>query len=219
MEGYSINPTTTPTTDFALFPLFAELNEAEESFAGFKQTSYLRNAPQVPGLVLNPHSFGSRSYISVFNTFRSDFLDFNWQLATSNPNTSNADLADFDGSSQGNDVRLSNPATLRLSVRNSIVNSNAFQKVFKARLDESRAHVQSTSFADLGSRQPFLSDVKVPYLQLLGKNRNSFFESPLALTSSHDFYTSTAPLVDALNTPAFAFPFLSAKTSDTARFT
>ena len=219
MEGYSVNPTTTSTENFALLPLFAELNEAEESFTSFKQIGYLRNTPQTPGLVLNPHTFGSRSYASVFNTFRSDFLDFNWQLATSNPNTSTPELADFDGSSHGNDVRLSNPATLRLSVRNSIVNSNAFQKVFKARLDESRAHVQASSFADLGSRQPFLSDTKVPYLQLLGKNRNSFFESPLALSSSHDFYTNTAPLVEALNTPAFAFPFLSSKTSDTSRFT
>ena len=219
MENYSLNPITTPTTNFALFPLFAELSESEESFTGFKQTSYLRSAPQTPGLVLNSHSFGSRSYLSVFNTFRSDFLDFSWQWATSSPDISNSSTASFDGSSHGNDVRLSNPATLRLSVRNSIVNSNAFQKVFKARLDESRAHVQASSFADFGSRQPFLSDMKVPYLQLLGKNRNSFFESPLALTSSHNFYTSTAPLVDALNTPAFAFPFLSAKTSDTARFT
>ena len=92
--------------------------------------------------------------------------------------------SDSDGSSLGNDIRLSNPATLRPSVRNSIVNYNAFQKVFKARLDENRAHVQADSFSDLSNRQPFLSDSKVPYLQLLGKNRNSFFSTPL-FTSTH----------------------------------
>ena len=124
-----------------------------------------------------------------------------------------------EGSSAGLDVRLSNPATLRSSVRNSIVNSNAFQKVFKARLDEGRANVQADSFSDLGLRQPFLSDKKIPYLQLLGKNRNSFFETPLFLTTAFDSYNTASPLITSLNTPAYSFPFLLARTSDTARFT
>lgn len=124
-----------------------------------------------------------------------------------------------DGSSLGSDLRLSNPATLRPSVRNSIVNSNAFQKVFKARLDESRANVQADSFADLFLRQPFLSDKKIPYLQLLGKNRNSFFETPLFNSTAFEAYNVTAPLSLSLNIPAYAFPFLVAKTSDTSRFT
>lgn len=103
-------------------------------------------------------------------------------------------------------------------MRNSIVNSNAFQKVFKARLDEGRANVQADSFADLALRQPFLSDVKVPYLSLLGKNRNSFFETPLFVTSSFDLYNAAAPLYQSLNAPMYSFPFLLSRTSDTSRF-
>jgi hypothetical protein len=114
---------------------------------------------------------------------------------------------------------LSNPATLRSSVRNSIINYNAFQKVFKPRLDEGRAHVQSSSFADLGLKQPFISDSKVPYLQLLGKNRDSFFETPLYFTTAHKSLNTASSLMDALNTPMYDFPFLLAKTSDTMRFT
>ena len=95
-------------------------------------------------------------------------------------------LENGSGGSLGQNVRLSNPVTLRSSVRNSIVNSNAFQKVFKARLDENRAHVQADSYSDLATRQPFLSDLKIPYLQLLGKNRNSFFSTPLYTSSSID---------------------------------
>jgi len=124
-----------------------------------------------------------------------------------------------DGESLGTDTRLSNPATLRPSVRNSIVNYNAFQKVFKPRLDEGRAHVQSSSFSDLGQKQPFLSDSKVPYLQLLGKNRDSFFETPLYYNSTHKNFNAAASLIDALNTPMYDFPFLLARTSDTTRFT
>lgn len=104
-------------------------------------------------------------------------------------------------------------------MRNSIVNYNAFQKVFKPRLDEGRAHAQSSSFADLGLRQPFLSDRKIPYLQLLGKNRDSFFETPLYHLSSHKNFNTASSLIDSLNTPMYDFPFLLARTSDTMRFT
>ena len=119
----------------------------------------------------------------------------------------------------GSDFRLSNPATLRSSIRNSIVNYNAFQKVFKPRLDEGRAHVQSNSFADSSLKHPFLSDSKVPYLQLLGKNRDSFFETPLYKTVLHKNFNSASSLFDSLNTPMYDFPFLLARTSDTMRFT
>jgi hypothetical protein len=124
-----------------------------------------------------------------------------------------------DGLSLGSDLRLSNPVTLRSSVRNSIVNYNAFQKVFKSRLDEGRAHVQSSTFADLGLKQPFISDSKVPYLQLLGKNRDSFFETPLHYASTHRNFNAAPALLDSLNTPMYDFPFLLAKTSDTIKFT
>ena len=125
---------------------------------------------------------------------------------------------DCDGSKLGNNLRLSNTATLRPTVRNSIVNSNAFQKVFKARFDENRANVQADSFADLGLRQPFLSDVKVPYLQILGKNRMSFFETPLFQTTPLDSYNITNSLYSAINIPAYSFPFLLSRTSDPSRF-
>ena len=223
MEDYSVNPRTTSTSNFSMLPLYSELNEVDDSFIGFKQLPYVFSKVDSPNLTLSSNLFGSSSYISVFNSFRSDFIDFNWQpslnLSTLNSPVSDSALSEGEGSSAGLDVRLSNPATLRSSVRNSIVNSNAFQKVFKARLDEGRANVQADSFADLGLRQPFLSDKKVPYLQLLGKNRNSFFETPLFVTTAFDSYNSASPLTSSLNTPAYSFPFLLARTSDTARFT
>jgi hypothetical protein len=119
----------------------------------------------------------------------------------------------------GLESRLSNTVSLRPSARNSIVNYNAFQKVFKPRLDEGRAHVNSSSFADLAIRQPFLSDLRVPYLQLLGKNRASFFSTPLFLMRKHRILSTTMPLGSVLNAPFYDFPFLLAKTSDTMRFT
>ena len=223
MEEYSLNPRTTPTLNFSMLPFYSELGEVDDSFVGFKQLPYVFAKGDSPNLALSSSLFGASSYVSVFNAFRSDFIDFNWQpslnLSSVGASTPDAVLSEGEGSAVGLDLRLSNPATLRSSVRNSIVNSNAFQKVFKARLDEGRANVQSDSFADLGLRQPFLSDKKVPYLQLLGKNRNSFFETPLFLTTAFDSYNTASPLLSSLNTPAYSFPFLLSRTSDTARFT
>jgi hypothetical protein len=223
MEEYSLNPQTTSTMSFSMLPFYSELGEVDDSFTGFKQLPYIFTKSNSPNLTLYSSLFGTSSYISVFNAFRSDFIDFGWQpslnLSGVSASTPESLLLEGEGSSAGLDVRLSNPATLRSSVRNSIVNSNAFQKVFKARLDEGRANVQSDSFSDLGLRQPFLSDKKIPYLQLLGKNRNSFFETPLFLTTAFDSYNTSSPLIASLNTPTYSFPFLLARTSDTTRFT
>ena len=210
MEDYLLKPSQIATQNFALLPLQADITELDETFANFKGINSLFSKFSSLTLGLSNQGLSTRSYISVFNNFRSDFEDFNWSRSQS---------IDDDGSSVGSDVRLSNTATLRPSVRNSIVNYNAFQKVFKPRLDESRAHAQSSSFADLGLKQPFLSDSKVPYLQLLGKNRDSFFETPLYKSGVHTNFNSASSLMDSLNTPMYDFPFMLARTSDTMRFT
>lgn len=141
----------------------------------------------------------AQSYLNVFNNFRSDLEDFKLNRSLTKAEVSpslsaietysgdqlSSSISQFmfnnseDGTVLGLDTRLSNPVTLRSSVRNSIVNYNAFQKVFKPRLDEGRAHAHSSHFADLSVSQPFLFDRKVPYLGLLAKNTSSFFETPL----------------------------------------
>jgi len=242
MEDYTLKPSQLASYNFALLPLHADLSELDESFSTFKGLNSLFSKFSVAPLGSSSLGLSPRSYISVFNHFRSDYEDFNWSrstnsqqgtnaLATSlmglNPGLANslalAEVSSLsmsdEGSRLGSDLRLSNPATLRSSVRNSIVNYNAFQKVFKPRLDEGRSHVNSGSFADLALKQPFLSDSKVPYLQLLGKNRDSFFSTPLYFNSTHRNFNAASSLTDSLNTPMYDFPFLLARTSDTMRFT
>lgn len=239
MEDYPTTPTLLTTQNFALLPAYGETNEFEDSFRGFKGLVGLVDKSSNLLVGSTTSQLAPRSYLSVFNNFRSDLDDFAWnrllmeQSASLSPlglplsdDLNFASLGEFsdltvfnDASNAGSDLRLSNPATLRSSVRNSIVNYNAFQKVFKPRLDESRAHVNSASFADSGLKQPFLSDSKVPYLQLLGKNRDSFYETPLYSTSTHSNFNLSSSLSEALNTPMYDFPFLLARTSDTMRFT
>lgn len=99
------------------------------------------------------------------------------------------------------------------------MNYNAFQKVFRPRLDEGRAHVQSSTLADLNVSLPFINDSKVPYTQLLSKNKDSFYSTPLYNTRLHRNLNLTSALMGSLSTPMYDFPFLMARTSDTAKFT
>lgn len=220
MEDHLANPGLLPTQKFALMPLYSELSEIDDSFNAFKGLNTLMSKFSNPAVGFSSPGLATRSYISVFNNFRSDFEDFNWLRAESQLQSDLSSISSWnDGTESGSDLRLSNVATLRPSIRNSIVNYNAFQKVFRPRLDEGRAHAQSSSFADLGLRQPFLSDKKIPYLQLLGKNRDSFYETPLYFTKHQTNFNTSASLMDSLNTPMYDFPFLLSRTSDLIRFT
>lgn len=182
MENYTSSPSTVATRSYFLFPIHLELTESGDAFATSKLLPSASSKLSAVSLFASTSTFGSRSYASVFDSFRSDFSCFDWYLAATYPSTP---AVGADGTALGSSLRVTNPVTLRASVRNSIVNYSAFQKVFKARLDEGRAHVRATSFADLSMTQPFISDTKVPYTRILGKDRTSFFETPLHSASPH----------------------------------
>ena len=166
----------------------------------------------------------------MFNAFRSDLEDFqfyspeslNFQqplTALCAHNIMVENVLNSVNTNNGISFRVSNPVYLRSSVRNSVVNSNAFQKVFKPRLDESRALVNSSSFADLAVNQPFLSDKLIPYFQLLGKNRTNFFATPLYFSRKNTVLNTLHPLLVNTTSSFYDFPFLLSRTSDTMRFT
>lgn len=225
MEDFIKNPQTMLLKDFALLPIYQDVADLDESFNSFMSIKALFSKFSTTSLGISNGSLTPKSYISVFNNFRSDYDDFSWQreqLTNSNILNNDLNVSDaiwFDGSLYGNDSRSTNAAVLRPSIRNSVVNYNAFQKVFRPRLDEGRANVQSRTFSDMYVRQPFLSDMKIPYNQLLGKNRTSFFETPLYVSSTHKVLNVGSTLLDSLNTQMYDFPFLLAKTSDIIRFT
>ena len=76
MEDYTQKPSLMPTQNFALMPIYAELNELDDSYSNFKSTLGLMNKFSAAPMGLIATGLGSRSYISVFNNFRSDFDDF-----------------------------------------------------------------------------------------------------------------------------------------------
>lgn len=76
MEDYSLDPSKLSSSNFAFLPFYSELNDIDDTFTNFKNLSYVFDKASTPFITLSPLSFGARSYISLFNTFRSDFSDF-----------------------------------------------------------------------------------------------------------------------------------------------
>lgn len=116
-------------------------------------------------------------------------------------------------------ISSTSPLEIRPSVKDSIVNANAFQKVFRSRLDEGRALVNASEFSNLFVKQPFISDTRVNYTNLLGKNRTSFFSTPLYVPELSKGLTGLNSIYTQQNTQMFEFPFLEALQSDLIRYT
>lgn len=113
--------------------------------------------------------------------------------------------------------RFSNPIALRRSAKSSLVTYQSFQKVFKIRYDEGRAHVRLTDFADSKTTQPYTTEQRVKYEKILGKNKIKFFNTSVNFTKLLQNFNFDAGLFNSLNTYFFEFPFLDGVTNDPTR--
>jgi len=77
LEEYPFNPNQIATQNFALYPLHNDFVDIDETFTTFKGLSSLISKFAVTPLGSSTPALSPRSYISVFNHFRSDYEDFN----------------------------------------------------------------------------------------------------------------------------------------------
>lgn len=117
-----------------------------------------------------------------------------------------------------NSARYSNPVTLRSTAKNSIVTYAALQKVFRSRLEDGRSNVRLNHFSDLRANQPFLMGNKVTFEKLLGKNKESFYNTTFYTNNNFSVLNDLASANSSLNTYFFDFPFLVSSLSDSAHF-
>jgi len=177
--------------------------------------------------ILNSNSNFSnpQSYLSVLNNFRADFDDFSFFLDT-NLNYNNTrltmDAIDTESITSSSDqtlvnpTRLSNPLALRSTAKNSITTYGALQKVFKSRFEEGRSNTRITNFADVRSKLPFMTDKRVAYEKLLGKNKESFYNSSFFTNNTFKVFNNFSSATTSLNFYFFDFPFLVGVLSDPA---
>jgi hypothetical protein len=133
----------------------------------------------------------------------------------------NYDVNDFNfaGSRVLNtEFRFNNYINLRSSVRNSIVSYNAIQKVFRARFDEGRSNTKLSDFSNFYSKHPYITSTRVPYENLLGKNKENFFKINFYKNSFFKSFNGNYDLISSLNFYFYDFPFLLAFKSDASRY-
>ena len=212
------------TNDFSYTPLSTNLfsnDESYEAWNGFRNT-FSQNANY--SLKVGTTFTKPQSYLNTINAFRANFEDFNWFDSSTLPNSlpslqdtfllNPQPFADHD---EGG-TRVSNPLSLRSSARNSIVTFNALQKVFRARFEEGRSNASLQQFSELKAHQPLLTPDRVSYENMLGKTRNSFFDTTFYNYNILEVLNTLSAYTSSLNFNFFDFPFLLSGKSDMARY-
>jgi hypothetical protein len=98
-----------------------------------------------------------------------------------------------------------------------MVTYQAFQKVFKMRYEEGRAHVRLTDFADSSNTQPYTTEQKIKYERMLGKNRMRHFNTIYNVNKLLPVFNNIAGLTNSMNFYFYEFPFLDGLTNDPTR--
>jgi hypothetical protein len=224
-----VSPSALLTTDkFNLFPLSENSLMIDDSYSDAKNLLAFYNNNSSFALNTSFQSPYPQSYIEVLNNFRADFEDFSFNVDMSKSNESNLpSLTDSDVSesslnetadwSKANSARISNPATLRNTAKNSMVTYSALKKVFRARFEDGRANTKMTTFGNLKVKQPYMNDVQVPYTKLLGKNKENFFNTSFFKSNTFVSFNELASYNNSLNYYFFDFPFLLAEKSDACK--
>jgi len=161
------------------------------------------------------------SYTSVLDMFRSDYED----VATYTDLNDSAKLTNLlnspitenptNNSYSTPTVRFSEALSLRKTAQNSIKTYSAYQKVLKPRF-ESGANLTNTKFfSDLAPKQAFLTGGRLPYESLLGKNRESFYNTTFYNPSTVKFGNFVPT---PTNTYFFELPFLHGEKHEATRY-
>ena len=213
-EAYS-STQLAPLTSFGMYDNESEFDNLDNSYDNIKFVNYIHHLNYLN--TLNTYNLGVRplSYTQVLNSFRSNYEEnvLTTELFT-NVNSVSGDEVSV---TPNYDLRSSNPIKLRSTAKNSIVTFNALQKVFRPRFDEGRSNVRSQDLSNSYVKYPYLSESRVAYESLLGKNKESFFETNAYKTSLATTYNNLNPVFNSLNTYFSSIPFLISMQSDSVR--
>jgi hypothetical protein len=184
-------------SDYEDFSHFSDIGFKNPTLSSKNSSNNLNNS-----VTLNPlvKKFNQAAIPTHTNSMKSE-------LTTGFENTPN----------QLNWSRFSNPLVLRRSAKSSIVTNQSYQKVFKLRYEEGRAHVRLSDFANSAKPQPYTTEQRIKYEKILGKTKLRFFNTTVNLPKLLPVFNPNVGLMNSLNTYFFEFPFLEGVTSDPTR--
>jgi hypothetical protein len=99
-----------------------------------------------------------------------------------------------------------------------MVTYSAIQKVFRSRFDEGRSNARLEDFSSSYVKHPYLTDSRVSYESLLGKNKESFLKPNFYNQTNKPNYSNLSPLFYSNNIYFMDLPFLVSMKSDPSRY-
>jgi hypothetical protein len=210
-------PTLTSVKNFNLLANEGYIDSSEDAYESSIYLNYLyyynfKN-------IINNTTSGIQplSYSTVFDSFRSDYEDpFLYTDNLENFNNLNT-LSNIEAD-PNNNLKLSNPFKLRSTVKNAIVTYSAIQKVFKSRFDEGRSNARLEDFSNSFVKHPYITDSRINYESLLGKNKESFLKTNLYNQTNKLNYSNLSPIFYSNNIYFMDLPFMVSMKSDPSRY-
>ena len=205
-----------PLKSFNFFSDEATLDSMDNVYENAKYLNYLYllNYKHVLNYSLN--SIMPISYVTILDSFCANYEDS--YLYSDFFENDNVDWDNNTHLALHNDIRLSNPLKLRSTAKSAIVTYNAIQKVFRSRLDEGRSNTRLQDFSNSFVKHPLLTDNRINYESLLGKNKENFLQIN---SFNHNIKSNINNLYLLINTNNIYFidlPFLMSLKSDPSRY-
>jgi hypothetical protein len=211
------NPKFTSLKDFGTFPNELAVDGLDEAYESSKYVNYLYYLNFKNLLNNSTNNIQPLSYTTVFDSFRSDYEDpFLYTDGSVEKHGSlglNGDEVD-----PNNNLKLSNPFKVRSTVKNAMVTYNAIQKVFRSRFDEGRSNARLEDFSNSFVKHPYITDSRISYESLLGKNKESFLKTNLYSQSQKLNYSYLSSIFFTNNIYFMDLPFLVYMKSDPSRY-
>jgi hypothetical protein len=216
-EEFFLNSNLVSTRNFHSFSNEIACESIEDSYESSKYLNYLYFLNYKNILNSLSSNIYPLSYASVFDSFRSDYeeLYIYSDEAIGLPNGIYSSQEDL---TKSQPIRFSNPLKLRSTVKNAIVTYNAIQKVFRSRFDEGRSNARLEDFSNSYVKHPFLTDNRIGYESILGKNKEFFLKINLYNRAPKLNFSNLTPMCYANNIYFIDLPFLMSMKSDPTRY-
>lgn len=223
-DDYFVKLSNLNLNNYFIFPVINTLNFIDESYESLKTFNFLFKFKNKTFINFSSNLYFAISQLQHFNFFRSNFDEFSWYKTNSDfykyiYNNEN-NLIFFDNNYSQN-FRFTNFYNVRNTLKSSIVNFNALQKVFKTRLDENRSNAKLDDINKIyleNTKQPFITTSRPHYERLIGKNHQNFFKLNFFKPSFNKLLSENNNIFNSLNFYFFDFPFLLAYKSDSSRY-
>jgi len=215
-EEAILDPKLTSLKDFNSFSNEMVIDNSDETYESSKYVNYLYFFNYKNLLNNTTNAIHPLSYTTVFDSFRSDYEDpF---LYVDNFNNNSLDPTYTPNLDLNNNLKLSNPFKLRSTVKNAMVTYNAIQKVFRSRFDEGRSNARLEDFSNSFVKHPYITDNRINYESLLGKNKESFLKTNLYNQTNKLNYSTLSSIFYSNNIYFMDLPFMVSMKSDPSRY-